>query len=201
MDYSLSVGNVISTNRLSNAKNFVLSLLDIFRRIPNYMLLIVDGNKDLNLDKSMYPNYCSASYDKYLDILLDYVQKLIDKNGNISGTLFIYGFTKFMNTVDKTKFTNLIDLIKKYEKLNIVIVEDAAKLKAYAYETWFSSTFSVTDGIWVGKGISDQSLFRLTTVRKEMLADIKNDMGYVINESSANLCRLIDFVSEGDKDE
>ena len=200
MDYSLSLGNIISSNRLANTKNFTLSLLDEFRRIPNYMLIVIDSVKELALDKSKYPNYCSSVFDKYVDILNDYIQKLIDTKGNINGMLVIYGFNKFVSTVDKEKFSKLIDTIKKYEKMNIIVIDDAAKIKALAFESWFTSTFSVNDGIWIGKGISDQSVFRLTTVKKEMLQDIKTDMGYVINESSATLCRFIDFVSKGDED-
>ena len=201
IDFSEFVGNIIASNRLANLKNFSLSLLEVFRRIPNHMLLIIDGVKELNLNKDLYPNYCTSNYEKYLDMLIDYVQKLKDKNSNINGTIVIYGFNKFMSTVDSTKFGTLLDLIKKYEKMNIVIIDDVAKIKSFNFEPWFASTFSTTDGIWVGRGVGDQSLFRLTTVRKEMIQDIKNDMGYVISESNASLCRLLDFVSKGDNDE
>ncbi len=200
-DYTLSIGNIISSNRLANIKNFALSLLDEFRRIPNHMLLVIDGAKDLALDKKIYPNYCAGSFDKYLDILLDYVQKLIDKNSSIEGTLVIYGLNKFMTSIDKDKFSKLLDLIKKYEKLSVIIIDDATKIKTFAFESWFSSLFSINDGIWIGKGIGDQTLFRISNIKKEMLQEIKNDMGYVINESNAVLCRLIDFVSKGDENE
>ena len=61
---------------------------------------------------------------------------------------------------------------------------------------------SINDGIWVGKGMSDQGLFHLTTITRDMQKEYKNDMGYIINESSATLCKLIDFISkEGESDE
>ena len=198
-DYTLSIGNIITSNRLSNIKNFALSLLDVFRRINSHTLIIIDGVKELNLDKSMYPNYCNGNYDKYLDMLIDYVKKLIDKKASIEGTIVIYGFNKFMTSIDSNKFSELLDLIKKYEKINIVVIDDATKIKSFAYESWFGSMFSISDGIWIGKGIGDQTLFRISNIKKEMLQEIKNDMGYVINESNAVLCRLIDFVSKGDE--
>ena len=140
-----------------------------------------------------------GNYDKYLDMLIDYVKKLIDKKASIEGTIVIYGFNKFMTSIDSNKFSELLDLIKKYEKINIVVIDDATKIKSFAYESWFGSMFSISDGIWIGKGIGDQTLFRISNIKKEMLQEIKNDMGYVINESNAVLCRLIDFVSKGDE--
>ena len=50
--------------------------------------------------------------------------------------------------------------------------------------------------MWIGKGITDQSLFKVPSFSKEMTQPIPNNMGYIINENNPNLCKLIDFISE-----
>ena len=67
------------------------------------------------------------------------------------------------------------------------------------YESWFSSLVNKNEGIWIGKGISNQNAFQLGMVTREMNAEIKNDMGYFISEGSATLCKFIDFVSKDDE--
>ena len=105
-------------------------------------------------------------------------------------------FSKFINKLsDKNKFTELINALKIYEKVTIIIVEGTSQMKSYIYEPWFTQNFNTTDGVWIGKGISDQSAFKLSSMNKEMTADYKNDMGFIINEGTATLIKLIDFMS------
>ena len=83
--------------------------------------------------------------------------------------------------------------MKKYEKINMIIVETSNQMKPYIYETWFTQNFNASDGIWIGKGLSDQALLRISNVSKEMTLDYKNDMGYIVSEGSGTLVKLIDY--------
>ena len=99
-----------------------------------------------------------------------------------------------MNKItDKNKMVDLIKKLKEYEKVAILIVDDASKIKQFVFETWFTGFFSVNNGIWIGRGIADQNLLHVSNVNKQMLVDIANDMGYLINDGSTSLCKLINF--------
>ncbi|MBR1416202.1 MAG: type VII secretion protein EssC [Bacilli bacterium] len=197
VDYTQSLGNIITSNRISNTRKFTLSLLHVLRYIPRFVQITFDSLNELNLDKKDYPNYYNSNLEASLDTITNYINKLKSENSDISGLILIYGFQKFMNSLStKDKFTNLVNTLKSYEKISIIIVDDVNKIKSYNYEPWYSSLFNTNDGIWIGKGLSDQSLLRVSTIKREMLQDIKNDMGYVVSEGSATLCRLIDFISE-----
>ena len=78
----------------------------------------------------------------------------------------------------------------------MIIVEDYNKIKNYCFEPWFTNIFNLNNGVWVGRGITDQNLLRLTSVSKEMTKDYKNDMGYLIDDGMAILCKFIDFISD-----
>ena len=76
------------------------------------------------------------------------------------------------------------------------MIDDVSKIKNYSFESWLTSIVNFNDGIWIGKGISDQNLFHLSVVNKLMTQDLKNDMGYYISEGSVTLCKFIDFFTE-----
>lgn len=201
VNYLSTLGNIITSNKLANTEKFVQSLLMMIHDIKNTILIVIDPMSQLNLDKNSYPNYYQKQFDEVLDNLNNYFQKLIDEKSNLEGTICIYGFNKFISKIkDISKFTQLTQLIKEYEKISIIAVDDFGKIKSYGFETWFTSIFSVNEGIWIGKGISDQSLLHLSNVTREMTKEYKNDMGYLVSESSGTLCKWIDFVSKEEED-
>ena len=132
------------------------------------------------------------------------MKQLSETKQEIEGVIVIYGFAKF---ITKLKDTNQAQLdvffktLKNYEKISLIVVDDASKIKNFSFDNWFSSTFNTNDGIWIGRGVSDQNLLHLSSVSKEMTKDYKNDMGYCVIEGVASLCRFIDFVTKEDSDE
>ena len=169
----------------------------VINSIKNSTLIVVDAAKDLALDPSLYPNYYTDNFNVILDKLTEYFTKLIERKQTKEGIILIYGLNKFITKLnDNTKLNEFIKKVKEYEKMGIVIVDDASKIKQYAFETWFNGTFSINDGIFIGRGVSDQNLLHLSTVTREMSKDIKNDMAYLISEGYATLFKTIDFISE-----
>lgn len=204
MDFLANIGNIISSNKLVNTENFVRSLLTVFSKTPNTLVVCFDPFQKLMLSQDEYPNYYNDHLEEVLDKMTEYINNLIAINQTFEGAIIIYGFQRFITKLsDKKKLESFIKALKDYEKISLIIVEEASKIKQFVFEPWFNGTFSVNDGIWIGKGMADQSLFHLTTVTREMMQELKNDMGYFISESSATLCKWIDFVTkdEEEKDE
>jgi len=197
VDYLENIGNIISSNKIDNTQNFMLSLISLLSAIPNFNLFIIDVLQTFNFDKDKYPNYYNTNFDNVINELTKYVDRLINNANDTKGIIIIYGISKLLNKLTNAKdIEELFKLLKKYEKIGVIIVDDAVKIKKMMYESWFSSTFDNNNGIWIGRGISDQGLIRLSGVNKEMMKDIKNDMGYFVRDGLPNLCRLIDFINK-----
>ncbi len=197
VDYLANLGNIITSNRLANTYNFVKSLLTVFTQLKNTTLIIIDPAKMLELDQNLYKNYYTDNLLEVLDKLLEYLKNLIESKSQTEGIILIYGFNKFISKInDNNKITELTKKIKEYEKMSIIAIDDVSKLKQFAYEPWFSGTFTTNDGIFIGRGISDQNILHLSTITREMTKDIKNDMAYQVVEGFATLCKVIDFISE-----
>ena len=201
-DFLANPGTILASNKVQNTNRFVKSLLYNFTKCENTSLIVIDSFNELNLDKNIYKNYYTDNFDTNLNNILSFVQKKIDTNSTTSGVILIYGFDKFYSKLsDRSVFENLITSIKRYEKIALVVVETPLKLKEITYEVWYTSIFDNHEGIWVGKGLGDQNLLSISTITKEMSAEYKNDMGYVMTESTPVLCKLIDYNTEEDKDE
>lgn len=203
VDYLMNLGNIITSNRLANTITFVKSFVELFKTMNNTCLIVLDPMSLLSLDKAKYPNYYTDHFDDVFTMLMNYITKLKESKSNTEGLIIIYGINKVLSKLsDKNKMVELTKLVKEYEKIGMVLVDDASKIKSLVFETWFTGVFSVNDGIWIGKGLSDQNVLHLSNITKEMTKDYKNDMGYVVSESTGTLCKLIDFISgEEDLDE
>ena len=84
--------------------------------------------------------------------------------------------------------------------MSIVICNTNKKIKTYTFETWFQSIFSLSDGIWYGNGIAEQGLLKYSNYSKELNQRLSKNMGYVIEEDIATLCKLIDYSGKAGDD-
>ena len=195
VDYQTNLGNVISSNRIANTEPFIKSLLLLLNNISN-CLLIIDPIGSLKLNEEQFPNYYTQDMKETMKNITDYITKLKEQNSTQTGIIIIYGIAKFISKLaSPQEMTTLTNLIKSYEKISLVIVDDASKIKQLAFESWFNGLFSLNDGIWIGKGIADQNLLHLSTINKEMMEDYKNNMAYLVSENRGVLLKVIDFTS------
>ena len=201
VDFISNIGNIISSNKLVNTEKFVKSLLQVFTNIRGLNVIVFDVNDSLKLDRNIYPNYFNSNMEECLKKVDEFVDNLIVSNSTNEGVVLIYGIDKFVSKLDDMKtLEKFVKKVKKYEHISVIIVDDVLKIKNYNYENWFKNIFNLSDGIWIGRGISDQSLIRVSSINKEMMKDINSDMGYYISEGAVTLCRFIDFITE-DEDE
>lgn len=196
MNYTATLGSIISSNKIENTTNFIRSLIKVLTSIKGTITIVLDAHNNLVEDKSMIPNYYNDKFEEVFDVLNNFIDKQMQgvppKEPNV--VIILNGIHKILSKLDKTtKLETMIEKIKKYEKICVVLVEDNNKIKNYAYDEWFKSIFSQNDGLWIGKGMSEQSVFKYSNFSKEMTQDTKNDMGYIVQDGTAYLAKILDF--------
>ncbi len=190
-------GLLISSNKLINTNAFVKSLLQVLSKIKSISIIVIDASNQLNLSPAIFPNYYTSKFDDVMVNINNYIENLIQKNSSQEGIILINGIGKLVTKLNnKSIINNLVDNLKKYEKIGMFGVEELSKIKQYVYESWFTNIFSINNGIWVGRGLSEQSLFRVSTITKEMMENIPNDMGYLVNDNFALAVKFIDFETQ-----
>ena len=200
IDLEKQQGIIVSSNKLENCTNFASSIISEIHSMSGIGSVLIDAGGLLENEKPNVSNYYKDNLDSVIDKLIEFIDKKITDGvppkANLA--LIIFGVYKLIGKLEDTmKFESLIDKIKEYEKMPIILIDDQNKLKDYGYETWYNF-FSQDIFLWVGKGMGDQSLFKYSNFDKEMNADIKTDYGYYIEEGTAELIKYIDFNAKED---
>ena len=196
-DFTNSLGNIISSNKLLYTVNFSSSLIDILSKIKGLLLVVIDVNKMLKVNVS---NYYTSNMDKVIDKLIETINGYKNNNQVIPGVIYIQGLSKLISSLsDKNKFATFVDTLKSYEKISIIVSETPNQFKTVNYEQWFTQNFSTSDGIWIGKGLSDQNILHLANIKKDSTLNYPNNMGFQINEGTTTLLKFIDFIKEDNK--
>ena len=195
-----SLGTIITSNKLLNMLNFTKSFLEVLKNTRDTTLLLIDPKKELELLNGEITNYYTEKLDEVTTKINEYLGKMIEDDSKKVVIVF-YNFDKYISKItDKKIFTTMLDTAKTGENISVIMIEEYLKIKNYQFEEWFKNLFSINEGLWIGRGIGEQSLFRTSSVTKEMMQDYKNNMGFLINDSVPTLCKLIDF-TPSNKDE
>lgn len=196
IDLLNSLGTVITSNKISNTLNFIKSLLVVLKNIAGVNLLIIDSKAALQLSNNEYQNYYINNLDAVTDKIVSYLKELKEKNNNSKTVILIYDINRYLNEIADNKINELVSSAKQLETVSIIAVDDYAKFKNYQFVDWFQKNFDINTGIWIGQGVSEQNLIRLVSMNKEMTKTLKNEMGYLIVENRATLCKLLNFYSD-----
>lgn len=196
-DFTAYDSTVVSAFKIQNVNNFILSLLEIIKNIPNLATIIIDIKKILPEMKKYTTNYYSNDAEKTVEILLDFMKKRNEEknyNGNI---LFIfYGIEALKLKLPKTdKLGQLIKEIKNDETSKMIVCDGTKGIKAIDMELWYTPVRNNSDGIWIGRGFTDQQFLKVSNLR-DVTSELKSNYGYCVIDQFANYIKLIDFTND-----
>ena len=186
----------VSSNKLSNINSFMDSLIDVFNRISDANILFIDTLSLLpNLKDKSYNNKKINYYNSNFDILFDkFIELEKNPQNNKYKILYVfYGVERLKTKVPIDKLDNFFTTIKNSENSAVVLCDGVKNLKNLDFDTWYSKIKNNTDGLWIGKGFSEQQVFRISKITKEMSLNYSNNYGFYLNEGSVNLVKLIEF--------
>ena len=202
-DFTSYLSTFILSNTSSNIVPFSRTLLSELVKINNIQLILVDINKELFDIKDSIKYYYSDDSVKVIDMLTDYVKKLKDNSNGIRTVIYIQNFNKFKSKLDNAKLDAFTKEVKGLENLNLIIADDYKKFKKVEFDSWYRNIQNDTDGIWIGTGLSDQNLFKVSKITKEMGNTYKNNFGFVIRDGRSELFKTVELekYKVGDSDD
>lgn len=125
--------------------------------------------KDAQMDVSVLQNYDEKVY------VIVGIRKLIDQ----------------LTADGREKLCTLIEKAESIYKIHFVIVDSLAQFNTYNYEPWFKRHVTGTDGLWIGDGIADQYLLKVSKVTSDLYEEIGNEYGYSIIRNRPTLVKLL----------
>ncbi len=201
-DFTQYASTIISGMKITNLYSFVDSFVTLLTKITNLHVIFVDFNGELPSVNRDNVHYTNSDFDNKFKAILNSQSEIV-KRPDVKAIYIIMGASKANRKLTDISLMNkLSQSVKSSENTNIIFVDAATMLKGCEFDDWYSNVKNSSSGIWVGRGVYDQSVFRINRVTKEMQANINNNYGYVVSEGETELTKLIEFndMVEGDDD-
>ena len=189
-DFMQYPATIITSNRLGNMNNFMEALVDIMLKIPDNSVYFLDIRQELDLSSKEGINYVNNNFAKAIDNLISNISSKKNKDSKL--VYIFYGLERIKAEVDSKKLEELFTLVKASDNTKLILADSTKNLKSIDLDIWYSKVKNNTDGIWVGKGITEQQTFRISRITKEMQNSYSNSYGYVLIESEPVLVKLVE---------
>lgn len=189
-NFKTSKGNIISSTEIENCYNVTYNLLKTFRTLGNVVSVLFDFENVFENLKPYVNSYCNSDYENLFNQILQYIDEKI-VNSNYTIMIFIVGIDKFKDTINSMKISELKKKLKSVDNSGIIFIDSGFNLKKMAFESWYSELVINTNGIWIGKGISEQSVIKIGEYNKKYTAKIDNDFAWYVKNGEGILIKLI----------
>ena len=182
----------IAGEDISSAGNFALGLAKLLLKIPNTKCHILDAAEimsDMVPENIMFDSgNCTNGIERILNEM-----KTIASTTDTT-TCIITGMGTLLSKLDstkKTEFTTQLDSALKTDNFKLVIVDTIDSIKSLGYENWYKSSTDLSEGVWIGNGISNQFTFKITTNSRVLRQELEPNFGYVIQKGKAHVIKLL----------
>ncbi len=204
---------LVSSYELENTLSFIYALIDQVSYTKSYEILFVNTTEQAIVNSNLEGRVLNRDYDNIVLQLANYIEqvyKIYEENKYDVKVIdiqkkfmcIIYGAYDFISKLNNDSRAKLNEIMKQDNQMGLVsfvLVDNPDALKNFAYEEWFKAGADTTRGIWIGSGIADQSLYRISKITREDREDITNDFGYIIMNSKIKRVKLINNFNSLDK--
>ena len=205
-DFKKNVFNIISSNEIELTRPFIKNLISLFEKNNTFSKIVIDAN-------SFFENYNSSielvdsNFDSVVDRLKginDKIQEILKANNmnprsvsELPNTAcIVVGIDKFFNKLDdehKNIFKELLSTNKEVAKLNFIFVDIPSAFKKFEYDDWYKASVNSNDGIWIGGGVTQQFLIKLT-IQLTSFSNIPNDFGVYVKNGMPVIIKMINEI-------
>ena len=203
--------NTVTSVDITLAKSFIDGLSKELLMLNNVDLFILDTEGLMAKENYPQEKFFVNGFDEICTGLLGKVRETHEyyKNNNfdvnsltqVKQTFFvIIGLEKFLSRLSEDNKKALAELFTKSKetaKFNYVVIDNVDRIKKVEYEEWYRSSAVNNCGIWLGNGITDQFVIKLTKTTRDLYEEIGNNFGYLIDNGSPILVKLLDESSGG----
>ena len=181
--------NVITSKNMKDAIQFTVNILEEIKKIKDTDTLIFDAERVLA--------------GKREELVADYISFItdLDENKHKNIICVIIGIDKFIGYLENYNVNDTFKKMEETSKCNIIVVENANRLKNHEYDDWYKNYVSKDNGIWVGNGANSQYLININSSRRDINDNCGSSFGYVIRDGIAVETKLLEMMEKGESTE
>ena len=185
---------IIGSKNVNYSIQFAFSVLEVLKDFPKLSINVIDAEmikneKDLTLNdafrtfvEEMQQNFENEEYENCLAVII--------------------GLNKFFSegNIPENMFNDILKNFKTSDKCSVILIDNLNLLKKNAYSDWYRNYVVQDSGIWVGKGINDQTIINFSArIPKEL--DINDcSSGFVIKDGEYTSVKLVGMKKESEED-
>ena len=192
--------NLVLSSAIKNMVKFVNGLIQTLSKLNNTNTIVLDSSH-ICPEKIEGVNYYDQDFNDIAVNVIKLIEKSIqmDKPAN-NIVIVIVGINNILGILNndiKQDFMESISKVKNISFVRFIFVESVAGIKSYIYEPWLKNNINQGKGIWIGKGLAEQTTLQTSGVSyRDISQVITNDMGYVIDDGTPTLVKLIEYDDE-----
>lgn len=189
-DFTSQKATLISSNDMDTLVSFVSSIVSLMSHIKNVSHIVVDSELFLDKNTIHVNGYCSSDVVSFLPKLQDYVEKN-SANKSFQILITILGLDKMVSLLDSKAFTDFVKICSTIDNVHFLFVETAFKLKKYNFENWYTSSVANMNGIWLGSGVMEQSVLKLSDMDRKYKEKISSLYAWNVKFGVGTLVKTI----------
>lgn len=185
---------IITSKNIELVIEFSSNIIEEIKKLNNINIVVLDAERVLQTKKNII-------IDSYKNIVSE-MDKEIKENSKRTLCVII-GIDKFINDLEngEEEFNQMLKKAAGLSNYNFIIIENATRLKNHEYDDWYKNHITGDSGIWIGNGINDQYLISTDSNGKDIINDCGNCFGYVIEQGSPTLIKLLGMKGVNSEDE
>ena len=207
-DFSKNLLNIITANEPSVMNNFTNAFINQLKQKNAFKTMVLDaGDIDIYEATKNGIIYEENDFNGFLEKILNYETECYDlyvKNNYNPAVLanqkkiliIISGIEEFKNKLSMENQNKLNDFFTKAKNLGIInylIIDSVDNVKKFEYESWFKDSVNLADGVWIGDGINDQFMLKVSVRTDEVRESVDDDFCFVLKRGKPV---LVKYVSE-----
>jgi len=193
INYKSPIINITGEDISANPK-FIAEISKMIAGIPNTKCIMLDAGNILNGEVPQNVIYDNNNCEKAItELQTDYEAKKngTDKTQTVCIITAANALLTDMETLAKARLTTILEQSQSLGTMKYIIVENIDNVKSLNYEQWYKRGVDLSEGIWIGNGISNQFTLKVTTNSRVLRAEIDSNFGYVIQKGKAVLVKLL----------
>ena len=180
----------ITGEDISSDPSFINGFTNNLLAINNSRCIVFDTNNLMNYETT---DRLFASSGDCNDSILELENAINNNNQEETVFCLLFGLNSLLNKLgtNKTTFTELIQTGANLGNIKFIIIDTIDGIKTLSFEAWFKSNVDLSEGIWLGNGISNQFTLKVTTNSRLLRAELEPGFGYIIRKGKAFVIKLM----------
>lgn len=209
-DFKASFVNIVSAADMGDCARFMQGVTEVLIKTEENKVVVIDPSASL----SPIQRECNYASEKseLEETIVSLFHTLVYRNNTKKDALeegtespefeqimcVIHSFSDLSTLLSEDSLDKLKVFLEKGASLNVNIIlsDNAEKLNGMAFEPWFQKQVSLSDAIWVGNGITEQYVLKVSKLTNDLYLEIPEDFGYILTKGKVKLVKLLTSSSE-----